>query len=191
MAAEMNGYGLVASIIQAIAGLAWPAAFVVAVYLFRQRLTELLPRFYVKHKDWEASFRLDQAEKEAAALPLAPQEAPEAAPTPEERDRFEELLKVSPQAAILEIRRDLDNAVLMAATAQNLLPASRRGSSMLEATRALRSKGLIEPEISAILDDLRNVGNSAAHGQGELTESDARRYKKLAERVRSRLNILL
>ena len=70
MAAEpMNGYGVIAVIIQSVASLAWPAAFVFAVWLFRKELVGLLPLLRVKHKDWEASF--DRAEKEAAALSAA------------------------------------------------------------------------------------------------------------------------
>ena len=184
----MNAYGLAAVIIQSIAGLAWPAAFVLAVYLFREKLTELLPRLRVKHKDWEASFRLEQAEKEAAALPPAPDQPADAAPTPEEVDRFEQLVKASPRAAVLELRRDLENAVRMAAIAQNL---PTKNPSMLSDVRALRSKGLLTAEVSAILDDLRSVGNSAAHGDAEITESEARRFKKLVDEVRPWLNLLL
>jgi len=38
----MNGYGLIATIVQSIVSLAWPAAFVFGVCIFRARLTELL-----------------------------------------------------------------------------------------------------------------------------------------------------
>jgi hypothetical protein len=46
--------------------------------VFREKLAELLPRFRVKHKEWEASFRLDKAEAEAASLPDLPLPPPEA-----------------------------------------------------------------------------------------------------------------
>jgi hypothetical protein len=186
----MNGYGLTAVIIQSIASLAWPFAFVVAVWLFREKLAELLPKFYVKHKDWEASFRLDKAEAEAAALPPGPAARPEALPTPEENTRFEEMVRLSPQAAILELRADLEVALRMAAVAQNL-ETSSSPLGMLAATRALRNKGLIDAHTSAILDDLRNVGNAAAHGAKDISAEDARRFKKLSDDVKARLNILL
>ena len=136
----MNGYGLLAVVIQSVAGLAWPAAFVLAVYLFREKLTELLPRLRVKHKDWEASFRLDQAEKEAAQLPPGPDVLPEALPTPEEKDRFGQIAKLSPSAAILEIRRELELQLRAAAVAQNL-ETPTRPLNMLSAIRALRLIG--------------------------------------------------
>src|SRR5438270_2509576 len=104
----MNGYALAAEIIKAIASLAWPAAFVAAVWLFREKLIELLPNLRVKHKDWEVSFRLNEAEKEARSLPPV---APEALPTPEETSRFDQIAKVSPRAAILEYRAQLEQVV--------------------------------------------------------------------------------
>jgi hypothetical protein len=91
---------LLASIIQSIASLAWPFALVVAVWLFREKIAELLPRFRAKYKDLEVSFRLDQAEKEAAGLPPAPA-SPEATPTQEEKNKFVQIAEISPRAAIL------------------------------------------------------------------------------------------
>jgi hypothetical protein len=47
----VNGYGLTASIIQSIVSLAWPAAIVAIVWLFRDKLVDLLPLLRVKHKE--------------------------------------------------------------------------------------------------------------------------------------------
>src|SRR2546423_948763 len=102
----MDGYALSASIIQSLVSLAWPAAIVFAVLIFRERLGRLLPLLHVKHKDWEASFRLDQAEKEAAALP--PQGPDVSEPTPEEKTKFEQIAELSPSAAIMDLRRELE-----------------------------------------------------------------------------------
>lgn len=56
MDGTMNGYALTAVIIQSIASLAWPAAIVASVYLFRSQLAELLPRLQIKHGESEVSF---------------------------------------------------------------------------------------------------------------------------------------
>lgn len=53
---EMNGYGLAAVIIQSVASLAWPAAIVASVYIFRSKLGELLPRLQIKHGESQVSF---------------------------------------------------------------------------------------------------------------------------------------
>lgn len=190
MAAEpMNGYGLLAVIVQAIASLAWPAAFVFAVWLFRRKLQELLPLFQVKHKEWEISFRLDQAEKEAAELPQTDAKAQQPPPTPEEQDRFNQLVDVSPRAAVLELRRELEDAVRNAAFRLNLFGADR--ASMLSLTRGLRNTGKIDKHTSALLDDLRSIGNAAAHSSTEqFIKSDALRYRDLANQVIEQLNAL-
>jgi len=177
----MNGYGLVAVIVQSIASLAWPAALVAAVWLFRSRLAELLPLLRVKHKDWEASFRLDQAEKEASELLAAPVDEA-SGPTPEEKSRFEQVAELSPRAAILEKRSELDEAVRSLADRH---AKSDRPQTLLFRTRALRNKGVIDHQTSALLDDLRVVGNAAAHSgtDTQFTKEEAMRFGALADRT--------
>jgi hypothetical protein len=184
----MNGYGLIAAIAQSIASLAWPAALVAIVWLFRRRLEDLLPKLQAKYKDFEISFRLAQAEKEAAALPppLAPAD-PDLEPTPEERGRFEQIADISPRAAIMEMRRELEEALRGVAKEYDLAP--RVPMSLASITRMLRSRELIDRHTSALLDDLRAVGNAAAHGSNEteFSKEDALRYGKLADEIISRL----
>jgi Domain of unknown function (DUF4145) len=181
--AAMDGYQLVASLFQSFVSLAWPVALVISVLLFRDKLGPLLPFLRVKHKDWEASFRLEQAEKEAAALPPRP-EQPE--PTPEEKDRIEKLAEISPRAAILELRTELENIVRFLAQRYGSQTASPL--TLAVATRVLRSKKIIDPHTSALLDDLRAIGNSAAHGtENQFTKEDAMRFKSLVDVVTAQL----
>ena len=114
----------------------------------------------VKHKDWEASFRLDQAEKEASQLP-APTSATEANPTAEEESRFKQIANISPRAAIMERRREIEEALSNLALKHGI---DGRKAPMLQMIRILRgSEGIIDPNTSALLDDLRAIGNTAAH----------------------------
>ncbi|MEZ2146360.1 hypothetical protein AAE026_29290 [Bradyrhizobium sp. DN5] len=84
------------------------------VWLFREKLNTLLPFLRMKYKDFDVSFRLDQAEKEAALiLPRPP--SPDLEPTPEEKSRFEKVAEHSPRAAILEKRAELEQVVKTAA----------------------------------------------------------------------------
>ncbi len=184
----MNLYGLIASIVQSIASLGWPAAFAFAVWTFRGRLSELLPLLHVKHKDWEASFRLDKAEEEAAQLQL-PAPTYESKPTAEEKSRFEQIADLSPRAAILERRREIEEAVLCFAASHGIDVSK---TSLLHATRMLRNLELIDTNTSALLDDLRALGNAAAHASGdtEFSKADALRFGALAESVIARLTIL-
>jgi hypothetical protein len=186
----MNGYGLTAALVQSVVSLAWPAALIVSVWMFRERLAALLPLLRVKHKDWEASFRLDQAEKEAASLPPTPEDAKKPPPpTPEEQDRFEQLAKISPRAAVMELRWKLEEATLALAKAHNL--QIRQPMGLLSLTRTLRSSEVIDQHTSALLDDLRNIGNHAAHATGDfqLSADDAIRYRVLADELIERLEL--
>jgi hypothetical protein len=180
----MNGYALTAEIIKAIASLAWPAALVAAVWLFREKLIELLPNLRVKHKDWEVSFRLKEAEKEAQSLPPV---APEALPTPEESSRFDQIVKISPRAAILEYRAQLEQVVRDFAQSVGMVESKMPFASLV---RELRKHELIDSHTSAILDDLRSVGNSAAHRtDNEFSLDEALRFRDLAERVINQFHI--
>lgn len=178
-AATMGFLAFLASI---VGSLAWPGALLAIVWLFRKRLEDLLPRLRMKYKDFETSFRLDQAEKEAAALPLTPV-YPEFELTPEEKDRFAQIADISPRTAIMELRRELEDALGNVAQGYGL--SLRIPSSLASITRVLRSKELIDQHTSAVLDDLRAVGNTAAHGgnETEFSKEEAFRYRQLADDV--------
>jgi len=182
----MNWLDFFASIIQSLTSLAWPAAIVICVLLFRDRLAALLPLIRVKHKDWEASFRLDKAEREAERLPEPEDVPPE--PTPEEIEGFEEIVRVSPRAAILELRANLEEALRNLARDAGLTNWER--SSLVAILRQLRSEDKIDSHTSALLDDLRAFGNTAAHSTNiELTIEDARRYRELADKALSGIEL--
>jgi hypothetical protein len=183
----MDGYQFIATLFQSVASLAWPVAALSAVYVFRKELRGLLPQLRVKHKDWEASFsRLDQAEREAARLPEAAEQPP---PTPEETSKFEQIAEVSPRAAILELRAELEEAVKSFAEAVGMLKGGApRG--LLALTRELRKNELIDSATSALLDDLRVIGNTAAHNaDSTITKEDAIRFRNLAERIVGQFSI--
>jgi hypothetical protein len=173
----MDGYQFIASMFQSIISLAWPAAFVVAVWLFREKLTELLPLLRLKYKDLDISFQLNRAEKDAAALPRSPG-GRESEPTPEERDKFEEIARLSPRAAIVSVRADLEEAV----RALGRVSGISLGRNVLETSRILRNEGIIDSATFALLNDLRSIGNSAAHNAtSEIHFDEAMRFKKLAD----------
>ena len=182
----MNIYAFIASIVGSIVSLAWPAALVIIVALFKNDLRKLLPLARLKYGESEISFRLDAAEKEAAALPDVPPVA-EAAPTPEEADRFSKLVEISPSAAILEEARELEDAMIRRLQDVPNAPSSKH-YSFASATRLLRSNNFIDKHMSALLDDLRSLRNAAAHGGSELTREDAIRFRELARRAKFYLN---
>jgi hypothetical protein len=49
--------------------------------------------------------------------------------------------------------------------------------------RTLRQRQLIDRNTSALLDDLRAIGNAAAHNVSDPSEEDALRFRTLADTV--------
>jgi hypothetical protein len=191
----MDGYQFIAALVQSLVSLAWPAAFVIAVALFRGRLTQLLPFLRLKHKDTEVSFRLDQAEQEIRQIPPPAPAALPVEPTPEEKTRFEQIADLSPRAAILEKRSDLEQTITRLAEPYFVqhAPGSGKSQSLLEAIRVLRKQGIIDDKTSALLDDLRVIGNQAAHQPDEPSVNSkvtALRFGKLVDTVLQYLQIL-
>jgi hypothetical protein len=180
----MDGYQFIAALFQSLISLAWPAAIVVVVWLFRGKLVDLLPLARVKYKDLE--FRFQEAEKEAAKLPPIP-DSPDTEPTPEEKSRFEQLAKLSPRGAILEVRADLEEAVRTFARTIGLIDDKvyRPYAALL---RLMQRHELVDQNTSALLHDLRAIGNAAAHNQSDPTEDEALRFYALAEKLIRQLN---
>jgi len=162
-----------------VAAFALPTALIVSVWLFKETLGMLLLTFRVRHRDWEASFRWDKAEAAARKLPSAPLD-PDVQPTPEEKSRFEQIARISPREAIIEVETQLEEAVRSFASANGFAHYSRRYALLI---RLLRSKRLIDANTSALLDDLQNIGYAAAHNLSDPTEVEAIRYKKLADQL--------
>lgn len=182
----MDGYQFIASLFASLVSLAWPAALVACVWIFRDKLREMLPFIRVKGKDIEVSFRLDQAERDAKELPKA--ELPDEAPTPEERTRFEKLVDVSPRAAIMEGRREIEEALTI--LSERFAETDKMPKGILMLTRLLRKRGIIGEYTSALLDDLRAIGNAAAHDNTvEFAKEDARRFRNLADDVLRQLSV--
>jgi hypothetical protein len=185
----MDGYSLIAdlfkSFVTMIAALAWPAAIFATVWLFRKRLGDLLPLLRAKYKDVEISFRLHKAEEEVKKLPPAPTSV-DTGTTSEEKNRFEQLARMSPRAAILEARAALEEAVKSFAGAVGVVQPPTGYANLI---RLLARNELIDQNTSALLHDLRNIGNAAAHHVSNPTEDDALRFNELAERVINQLNV--
>jgi hypothetical protein len=180
----MNGFGLIAAIVQSIASLAWPAALVAIVWLFRGRLEDLLPKLQARYKDLEISFRLEQAEKEAAALPPPPAPAnPDLERTPEETSRFEQIADISPRAAIMELRWELEEHLKSVAIEHNLTSPTY---SLPMSLASITSHVCCATGTSSTL---RVVGNTAAHGSDgtQFSKEDVLRYRNLADEVIRRL----
>jgi hypothetical protein len=84
------------------------------------------------------------------------------------------------------MRTKLEEAIVSYAEAKGLVvPGPRRNIANL-----IRVFGFIDKTISTLLDDLRSIGNSVALDVSEPTESEAFRYKGLADDIIKQLNFL-
>jgi hypothetical protein len=171
---------LVKAITSMIAAFAWPIGLLAVVLLFRKRLNELLPLLILKYKDVQLSFGLDKAEADAKRIPLPPE--PELLPAPdvEEKSRREALAKLAPRAAIMQARADIDTAVNSFAAAVGL---SKGRTTVSKTVSELDRNKLIDKATVDLLNELRQIGNAAAHNMSEPTESEALRYQELAYRL--------
>jgi hypothetical protein len=186
---EMGCLDFIAAIVGSLVKLAWPAAVFGSVWIFRERIEALLPNLKLKYKEFDVSFRLDEAEKDAAKLPKIEAEIP---PTPEEKTRFERIAEVSPRAAVMETKLELESFLSKVVENLNLRTSSKRGPgplTMMESIRYLRSAGTIDQATSRLLDELRAFGNIAAHEiEAVIGSDDAIRYKRMADQVMTQLS---
>lgn len=183
----MNAYQFIASL---MSSLAWPVSVFLIALLFRKRIIEILPRLRLRYGEFDVSMhRLADAEKEAAkATSPALEDAPK--PTPEEKEKFNRIAEISPRGAILELRNELEDRVVKFAQARGA-KLSPLHTSTTYVVRVLRQMGLIDEVTSAMIDDLRVVGNAAAHDNGRsFTESEAQRFKTIYEVVGARLRAI-
>ncbi|MCG2665943.1 DUF4145 domain-containing protein [Bradyrhizobium sp. GCM10023182] len=180
----MDGFTLTAEIVKAVtsmvAAFAWPIGLLGVLLSFRKKLNELLPLLILKYKDVQISFGLDKAEEDAKRLPEPPE--PELVPAPDvdEKSRLDALARLSPRAAIMQARADIETAVNSFASAVGM---SRGRASFPKTVSELDRNQLIDKTTVDLLHELRQIGNAAAHNMSEPTETEALRYQELAYRL--------
>ena len=89
-------------------------------------------------------------------------------------------------AAILEKRAELEQ--VLRAVAEPYVKGTTHGRnwknlSLLQLIRILRQQGIIDEKTSALLDDLRTIGNQTAHSsdESEFTVAEALRFGQLTD----------
>ncbi|MBU1313598.1 MAG: hypothetical protein KJ947_11540 [Alphaproteobacteria bacterium] len=179
----MNGYDLAASLFQSLTSLAWPAAAAASVYFFRDRVSELLPRLHLKHKETEISFQIEAAKVEAQQLPSPSGDTP--VPADEERQKLLNLARISPKGAILAAWSDFEVRLRDLAKSHHELGDFTSKTSALTIMRGFRSSGQIGSPIFQLFNDLRTIRNQTAHEDfpDGINVEDAVEFQRLTERV--------
>jgi hypothetical protein len=160
--------------------LAWPVAAVIIALLFRVQLRGLLAK--VRKLTWgdkAVDFAEELDQLELASRQDTSRSKKEARPRPV-HDRFESLLAISPDAAILDAWQPTE--MLIDELADSLYAEGERRRGLIQNIDLLLSKGIITPPVARMLTELRKLRNVAAH-QGGLSPADAYRFRDIAEEM--------
>jgi hypothetical protein len=169
-----------------IDSLAWPVTVVIALVLLRRPLAELLPQMRkLKYKDFEAEFGEDVKQLEEEAKQVLPAEVVESARA---GDPIEQLIEVSPSAAVLEAWRGVE------AAAKRLL--ERKGHKLdyevaapYKLIERVLDTAAIDRRKLKIFADLRRLRNKVAHAdEYEVAPARARDYVRLASALTADLD---
>ncbi|WP_018863989.1 hypothetical protein [Thioalkalivibrio sp. ARh3] len=170
-----------------IKAIAWPLAFVFAVYLLKAPLTSLIPLMQrVKFKDLEVSFGQEVAAlKEEAEESLGPAHAPlKVSP------KVVKLAEVSPRAAVLEAWLDVEFTALEAAERRGVELEARQKSSPMAVIGALYRAGLVDDGTQNMFRNLFALRSHAIHDydHGDLNAEGAVNYADMCARLVERLS---
>lgn len=171
----MSGLEFTAS---AISSLAWPVAAVIIAAIFQKQIAGLLAK--IRKLNWgdasvELSEQLDRAEDKSRDVPgdLAVDLT-----LPDER--FQQLIAISPSAAILDSWGTIERLLHQLGNDMGLSPKELRNPIVI-GNNLLHQKH-ISFAVFEMLRDLRGIRNAAAH-QRAVTTTDALRFYELAEKA--------
>lgn len=190
----MSWLEFIATMFESLMSVAWPVAVVLSVWLFRREIGPLLPHMRLKHKETEISFRLDEAERVVNQLPPPADEV--ALAPPEEISHFEKIARLSPRAALMEMRREVETVLNREADRMPALPWKKNvvgatpHHSPRQILRVLRSKNAIDSTAANLFEDVLAIGNIAAHDDATtFTFEDAMRYRNVVDQAMRFLEI--
>ena len=178
----MDPFTFIADIVES---LAWPGALLVAVVLFRKPLANLVPLLRrLKYKDFEVEFdnELEAAQIEAAEA--LPEPTALAADASAPADRFAELARVSPRAAISEAWREVESEARVLVERHKLDLPERQLKVAVRLGDALNTAGAITKEQVGLFHRLRQLRNEAVHADEFAVDSTrAIEFASIARRL--------
>jgi hypothetical protein len=169
-----------------VGAVAWPIAATAIALIFKKQIADLLRK--IRKLSWgdkQADFsgELDKVEKVALTTEPIIGDAQQPPPLPSER--FQQLVVLSPAAAILDawklIELRLNELAKKLAVGENVPPRV-----ML---LWLQKQKLITTQVSIILSELQKIRNEAAHSK-DVSPTDAIRFEVLSRHVMRELEKL-
>jgi hypothetical protein len=170
-----------------IGSLAWPIAAVVIAIIFRAQIAGLLKR--IRQASWgdtKVNFadELDKIENDAPSVNLLPdaQIVQQLLDNQPIDDRFQALLAISPNAAIMDSWRGIEKSIHDLAV-EHSLSENIDKMRVDQLALGLKSKGHLTVKALKTISEMRNLRNRAAHN-AEITVTDALRFDELARRMK-------
>lgn len=178
-----------------ISSLAWPVCIIVLAFVFRAPLLQAIKLLRtVKWKELEAQFgeNLDKVEEAVSETVPVLGTTPSATvkDVAERRaidDRFEALLEISPNAAVVDAWLPIEDALIKLAALYDY----KDGTPGLSVIRYLEKVDAFPASFSRPLMQLRNMRNAAAHPIADITPAEAGRFGKLAKLVLAQLEAMI
>jgi hypothetical protein len=171
-------------IVGVLSAVAWLSVVLMIVLLFRRELRPLiqsLRKFSWGNKILEFDKGLEVAEDTAKELQSA--RVINLLAAPQEDERFESTLEISPELAVVEAWLPIERELHALAAKRGY--TAGRARSLTYIMHRLTTDGVIDPATEKLINELRDLRNLAVHRSPgpALSVEDARRYGELAETV--------
>ena len=164
-----------------IGSLAWPSAITVVALMFRKQILSVFERAEeLGFGDWKLKLNQDLEEAEEVARTLPPPPQPLQVVHLQEPPRFEKLLEISPNAAILDQWLEIESRLAQMGDRLGLPESEQR--QFFKVTKALKSNPLFPDSLLDLLAELRQIRNLAAH-KPKIPASEAYRFRDLTNEV--------
>ena len=160
--------------------LVWPLTVVLAIFVFRGPIYNLLPFLQrLRYKDFVVEFnkKLDEVETQAAAITGEGTEVPV-------DEYMLELANAHPRGAVIDSWLAIEKAIRDVAASRDIDVQDPRRRSAFAVERELARSGALNPEVVSLVRDLRSTRNEVAHRLDvPFTPEMARQYALAASRV--------
>lgn len=158
--------------------LAWPLAIVIIAIMFRRPLVRIFQKIRkLSYGDTSIEFEIEKAEEQLQDA--IPQQLPEV-DRPAIDTRFEQLLKISPEAAVTDAWKPIESELRR--ISDGLGYDEKRSLRALSVLSRLVQQNLIRPEVADLVNELRNIRNLAAHS-ADVSPDTALRFYDMSAKV--------
>lgn len=180
---------ILAFVASVIGSLAWPVTVLIALFLLRKQLIELIPGIRrLKYKDFEVDFgkelqKIEEKVRTIEAPPPTKMQLPadvQPEPLPKTQDELRErLAALSPNAAILESWRNVERTLDFYFKSRSI----ERPQSGQAVAGHLDYDPNFPPQLVSAYQELRLLRNRAAHDREDLTADHAKKFSALADKL--------